>query len=107
MPGTLKYHNAVNTYFADFNLFSWGISALICDVSDFFPENLTAATEPIQHVNLMPCYGLNVHSILKHKTLVLTVDAVNYLEEKLLYAMNRSDYAQKRIKSSTSGYSLY
>ena len=87
--------------------FSWGISALICDVSDFFPENLTAATEPIQHVNLMPCYGLNVHSILKHKTLVLTVDAVNYLEEKLLYAMNRSDYAQKRIKSSTSGYSLF
>jgi len=85
----------------------WGISALICDVSDFFPENLTAATEPIQHVNLMPCYGLNVHSILKHKTLVLTVDAVNYLEEKLLYAMNRSDYAQKRIKSSTSGYSLF
>jgi len=85
----------------------WGISALICDVNDIFPENITAVTEPIQHVNLMPCYGLNVHSILKHKTLVLTVDAVNYLEEKLLYAMNRTDYAEKNIKSSTYGYSIY
>ena len=80
---------------------------MISDVSDIFPEDITAATEPIQHVNLMPCYGLNVHSILKHKTLVLTVDAVNYLEEKLLYAMRRTDYAEKSVKSSALGYSIY
>jgi hypothetical protein len=35
----------------------------------------------------MPVYGLNVTSMLKHKTLVLTVDAVNTLEEKLLFAL--------------------
>ena len=75
-------------------------------MSDVFPEKITAATEPIQHVNLMPCYGLNVHSILKHKTLILTVDAVNYLEEKLLFAMNRMDYGAKQIKASTSGYRI-
>jgi len=85
----------------------WGISALISDVSDIFPENITAATEDIHHVNLMPCYGLNVHSILKHKTLILTVNAVNYLEEKLLFAMNRIDYDAKKIKSSTTGYSIF
>ena len=35
----------------------------------------------------MPVYGLNVTSLLKHKTLVITVDAVNMLEEKLLFAL--------------------
>jgi len=84
----------------------WGISALISDAGDIFPENITAATEDIHHVNLMPCYGLNVHSILKHKTLVLTVEAVAYLEEKLLFAMNRMDYTEKTLRSTTLGYSI-
>lgn len=84
----------------------WGMSTLMVDVKDIFPANITAATEPICHVNLMPCYGLNVHSMLKHKTLVLTLDAVNYLEEKLLFAANRFDIAEKCVKSSTSGFSL-
>jgi len=81
---------------------SWGISALMVDVSDIFPENVTAATESIGHVNLMPCYGLNVHSMLKHKTLVLTVDAVKYIEDKLLFALNRFDYFEKQVLSSTN-----
>jgi len=80
---------------------SWGISALMVDVSDIFPENVTAATESIGHVNLMPCYGLNVHSMLKHKTLVLTVDAVKYIEDKLLFALNRFDFFDKEVLSST------
>ena len=29
--------------------------------------------------------GLNVYSMLKHKTLVLTLDAVNLLEQRLLH----------------------
>ena len=83
------------------------MSALMVDVDDFFPENITAATEQIQHVNLMPCYGLNVHSILKHKTLVMTVDALNYVEEKLLFALNRFDYTEKAIMSSELGYQRF
>jgi len=84
----------------------WGISALFVDVNDIFPEEITTATESIPHVNLMPCYGLNVHSMLKHKTLVLTVDAATYIQNKILYAQNRFDYNDKAIQSSTTGIPL-
>ena len=51
----------------------WGMSTLFVDKNDMFPRNLTAATQTIFHVNMMPAYGLNVYSMLKHKTLVLTL----------------------------------
>lgn len=53
------------------------------------PRNITAASDAIAHMNLMPVYGLNVHSMLKHATLVLTVDAVNRIEKQLLEHLNR------------------
>ncbi|KRT79434.1 ribosomal protein, partial [Oryctes borbonicus] len=63
---------------------NWGPSILFVDISDIMPRNITAATDTIKHVNLMPVYGLNVYSMLKHDTLVLTTEAVDLLEEKLL-----------------------
>lgn len=68
-----------------------GPSTLIVDVSDFFPKNLSLAAESVKWINLMPVYGLNVYSMLKHETLVLTVAAVQLLEQRLLAAMYRSD----------------
>ncbi|XP_037800216.1 39S ribosomal protein L4, mitochondrial-like [Penaeus monodon] len=59
--------------------------------TDLMPRNITIATDTIQHMNLMPVYGLNVYSMLKHSTLVLTVDAVRRLEERILYHLNRPD----------------
>lgn len=85
---------------------NWGISALFVSTSDIFPRNITAATTEILHTNLMPVYGLNVTSMLKHKTLVLTVDAVNTLEEKLLFALRRNDIGQKVKKASTHGFTV-
>ena len=38
-----------------------------------------------------PVYGLNVISMTKHQTLVLTVRAVEALTAKLLFALNRTD----------------
>jgi len=35
--------------------------------------------------------GLNVYSILKHTTLVLTIRALNKIEKKLLHALNSYD----------------
>lgn len=35
--------------------------------------------------------GLNVHSILKHTTLVLTIRALNKIEKKLLHALHSYD----------------
>ena len=81
----------------------WAISTLFVGKDDMFPRNLTAATETIFHVNMMPVYGLNVYSMLKHKTLVLTIDAMMQIEEKLLFALNRTDRAQKCLASSTDG----
>ncbi|XP_064097873.1 large ribosomal subunit protein uL4m-like [Macrobrachium nipponense] len=69
----------------------WGPSVLFVDDTDIMPRNITLATDPIWHYNLMPIYGLNVISMLKHDTLVLTVAAVKRLEERLLYHLNRPD----------------
>ena len=85
----------------------WGLSTLFVDRCDIFPGNLTAATETIFHVNMMPAYGLNVYSMLKHKTLVLTVDALFHIEQKLLFAIRRLDNAEKQISSSTYGKKTY
>lgn len=64
------------------------------------PRNITVATDNIKHINLMPVYGLNVYSMLKHNTLVLTISAARKIEEKLLYHLNRNDarFLQTKFK---------
>lgn len=54
------------------------------------PRNITAATDTIKHFNLMPVYGLNVYSMLKHDTLILTKAAVELIESKLLTHLHRN-----------------
>ncbi|KAK2575719.1 hypothetical protein KPH14_012108 [Odynerus spinipes] len=73
---------------------NWGPSVLIVDSEDIMPTNLSVATDSLQHVNLMPVYGLNVYSMLKHDTLVLTQRAARLIEEKLLFQLNRADSAK-------------
>lgn len=70
---------------------NWGPSVLFVDSYDIMPPNITLATDKIKHVNLMPVYGLNVYSMLKHNTLVLTEKAARLIEEKLLYHLHRAD----------------
>uniref|UniRef100_A0A1A8GM49 Large ribosomal subunit protein uL4m n=1 Tax=Nothobranchius korthausae TaxID=1143690 RepID=A0A1A8GM49_9TELE len=85
----------------------WGQSVLIVDVGEEFPENLLQATAALKTVNVIPAIGLNVHSILKHEALVLTLDTITFLEDKLLwhnqryyplypYKLPYSDLPQKR-----------
>lgn len=64
------------------------------------PRNITIATDQIKHVNLMPVYGLNVYSMLKHNTLVLTRGAVDLIESKLLTHLHKIDTrdVQKKFK---------
>ncbi|KAJ8683669.1 hypothetical protein QAD02_019461 [Eretmocerus hayati] len=69
----------------------WGPSVLFIDSSDVMPQNIAIATNFIKHYNLMPVYGLNVYSMLKHNTLVLTESAARLIEEKILYHLNRID----------------
>ncbi|XP_060529519.1 large ribosomal subunit protein uL4m [Cylas formicarius] len=69
----------------------WGPSVLFVDSSDIMPRNITAATDTVKHFNLMPAYGLNVYSMLKHDTLILTKDALNLIEGKLLNHLHKND----------------
>jgi hypothetical protein len=42
-----------------------------------------------------PAYGLNVLSMTKHQTLVLTEAAVEHITRRLLFALNRSEKNQR------------
>lgn len=55
------------------------------------PRNITVATDEIKHFNIMPAYSLNVYSMLKHDTLVLTKPAVDHIENRLLMFLHRND----------------
>lgn len=63
----------------------WGESVLMVDVGEEFPDNILQATASLKTVNVIPALGLNVHSLLKHEAVVLTLDTVRFLEEKLLW----------------------
>lgn len=63
----------------------WGESVLIVDVDEDLPENILQATASLKTVNMIPAIGLNVHSMLKHEALILTLDTVKFLEDKLLW----------------------
>ncbi|KAI1286978.1 39S ribosomal protein L4, mitochondrial [Halotydeus destructor] len=76
----------------------WGPSALIVDKSDIFPRNIALAAENVKHINLMPVYGLNCFSMLKHETLILTVAAMEDIEEKLLFQLERTDLTELNKK---------
>lgn len=46
----------------------------------------------INKIRFLVYAGLNVYSMLKHSTLVLTEKAARLIEEKLLYQLNRPDF---------------
>jgi len=67
----------------------WGLSTLIVDDTDYMPKNISVATANVTHINLMPAYGLNVYSMLKHDTLVLTLAALERIEERILFHIHK------------------
>jgi len=78
---------------------NWGPSVLFIDDTDIMPQNITLATDTIGHINMMPVYSLNVYSMLKHDTLVLTTAAVDRIEKKLLEHSNLMDSSvQQKFK---------
>ncbi|XP_048348014.1 39S ribosomal protein L4, mitochondrial [Sphaerodactylus townsendi] len=62
----------------------WGGSVLIVDVNEI-PEDMKSAVSSLKTITVIPAIGLNVHSMLKYESLVLTLDTVAFLEEKLLW----------------------
>eukprot|EP01018_Ginkgo_biloba_P039083 Gb_04540 [translate_table: standard] len=52
-------------------------------------QNLRLATQNLHYANVLPSIGLNVYSILQHDTLVMTLDAVNRIVERMHTPINR------------------
>ncbi|OQR76270.1 39S ribosomal protein L4 [Tropilaelaps mercedesae] len=69
----------------------WGPSVLFIHESDCAPRNITLATDTVGHTNIMPVQGLNVYSMLKHETIVLSLKSAKLIQERLLFHLNRPD----------------
>ena len=76
----------------------WGPSVLFVDKMDIEDtpkatksEHFENAMKNIPHINILPVYSLNVFTMLKHETLVLTVDAAKHIQDRLLFQLNRID----------------
>lgn len=56
-------------------------SSLIIDAE--IPENLRKSCSNLHKIDALPVIGLNVYDVLNHDTLILTVDALKKIEERL------------------------
>lgn len=54
-------------------------------------------------LRLSSAAGLNVYSMLKHETLVLTLDALEKIEERLLQHVCNVDYRDKHFSLKAVG----
>lgn len=81
----------------------WGLSVLFIDDTDVIPKNIALATNGIKSYNVMPVYGLNVYSMLKHETLILTMAALERIEERLLHFIHNVDFREKTFKKVRYG----
>ncbi|XP_054714282.1 39S ribosomal protein L4, mitochondrial-like [Uloborus diversus] len=84
----------------------WGVSVLLINEYDVMPHNITLATDSLPSVTLMPFYGLNVWSMLKYDTLVLTVSSLDKIEERLLFQLHRSDIHCHKFKQFKQNQSV-
>ncbi|KFD55453.1 hypothetical protein M513_03793 [Trichuris suis] len=75
---------------------NWGYSVLFVCKEDVAPKNLALACSEIASFNLIPAYGLNCFSMLKHQTLVLPVDTVEYLQQRILSQLHRRETMLKK-----------
>ncbi|XP_003741107.1 39S ribosomal protein L4, mitochondrial [Galendromus occidentalis] len=69
----------------------WGPSVLFVHEDELAPRNLTMACDSVGHLNIMPVFGLNVYSMLKHETVVLSLKSCEMIQERIIYALRRSD----------------
>jgi len=57
--------------------------------SEEMDKKLVAAIDRIPSFNLIPLYGLNCFSIVKYDTLVLSLRALDALEDKILQLLHK------------------
>lgn len=88
----------------------WGPSVLFVDKVDLDlaplctkADHFFKASQTINHINILPSYSLSVFTMLKHETLVLTVDALKDIESKLLFQLKRIDLKNVIFKYKPDG----
>jgi large subunit ribosomal protein L4 len=71
---------------------------LFIDDTQVMPFNITAACHHLKGLTLMPTTGLNVYSMLKHSTVVITLKSLEKIEEKLLTKIHSTDFKSPNHK---------
>lgn len=82
----------------------WGPSVLFVDDFDILPENIALAMETLPYINFLPVYGLNVYSMIKHDTLVLTKSAALKIQHRIIDSFNRVDGVKATEKFKLNQY---
>ncbi|KAL3084561.1 hypothetical protein niasHS_008253 [Heterodera schachtii] len=78
---------------------NWGYSVLFVDLTvNKFNPNLVEATNKIPSFNVMPLYGLNCYSIVKHETLVLSRAVVEALERRILEYIHKAGVHNRKYR---------
>ena len=76
----------------------WGPSVLFIDDTQVMSFNITSACHNLKGLTLMPTTGLNVYSMLKHNTVVMSLKSLETIEERLLTKIHSTDFKAANIK---------
>lgn len=79
------------------------MSVLFVDDCEVAPKNIAQACAAIPQFNVMPVAGVNVYSLLKHETLVLTLGALEKLESALLFQMHKVKVHEDKVTPVAPG----
>uniref|UniRef100_A0A0R3S0Z7 Large ribosomal subunit protein uL4m n=1 Tax=Elaeophora elaphi TaxID=1147741 RepID=A0A0R3S0Z7_9BILA len=77
---------------------NWGYSVLFINDNSEVPENLAKVCEEIPTFNVMPVYGVNCFSLVKHDTVVFSLAALQLFQSRILFHKNRAETLQKKYR---------
>uniref|UniRef100_A0A915PJV9 Large ribosomal subunit protein uL4m n=1 Tax=Setaria digitata TaxID=48799 RepID=A0A915PJV9_9BILA len=77
---------------------NWGYSVLFVNDSSEVPENLVEVCDKIPTFNVMPVYGLNCFSLVKHETVVFSLAALQSFQSHILFHKNRAQTLQRKYR---------
>ncbi|VDM95461.1 unnamed protein product [Thelazia callipaeda] len=77
---------------------NWGYSVLFVNESSEVPENLAKICDEIPTFNVLPVYGLNCFSIIKHDTVVFSLAALALFQSRILAHKYRAQGLQKKYR---------
>ena len=66
-------------------------------IIQFKQYNYNCQSSPLLHHIIIELPGLNVYSMLKHETVVMTMSALEAIEEKLVYQINKTKYKEQKF----------